>query len=92
MLDPSVSLALVSFVFVALRAVQQLNVVHDRWAWVIPTSAIMAMCEMSQLQNAIKSGWWSWVPLWLGGSTGCLLAMWAHRRARSGKGRGKAKC
>jgi len=75
-------IVLSSFLFVALRAFQQLNVMHHRVSWVIPTSALMSICEVTVLLGAVKSGWWSWVPMFIGGSSGCLCAMWAHRRWR----------
>lgn len=75
-------LLLCSLAFIALRSFQQLNVVHDRRLWVIPTSALMSICEVSAVLTVIRNGWWSWIPMWIGGSLGCLMAMAAHRRWR----------
>lgn len=74
---------LASFVFVFLKALQQLNVVHgNRW-WVLPTSFAMATCEVAVVANMAKFGWgWIIIPVGLGGGLGCLVAMEFHRRIR----------
>lgn len=72
------SIALPAFLFVGLRSIQQLNVMHHRISWVIPTSLCMALCEVTSLLNVIKGGWWSWVPMFAGGCSGCVLAMHLH--------------
>lgn len=77
-----IALLIASFCMVALRAFQQLNVMHDRRLWVPPTSFGMAIAEVSIVLSAIQQGWWSWVPMGIGGSVGCLLAMWLHGRMR----------
>ncbi len=72
-----------SFVFVLLKAFQQLNVVHDQTWWVMPTSFGMALCEVAVVANVASAGWGLIVmPIGLGGGLGCLLAMYLHRRFR----------
>lgn len=76
------SIAFPAFLFVGLRSIQQLNVMHHRIAWVIPTSLCMALCEVTSLLNVIKGGWWSWVPVFVGGCSGCVLGMHLHLMMR----------
>lgn len=76
------SVALPTFLFVGLRSIQQLNVMHHRITWVVPTSLCMALCEVTSLLNVIRGGWWSWVPMFVGGCAGCILAMLLHRELR----------
>lgn len=75
---------LASAAMVFLRAMQQLNVVHDRKRWVPPISLAMATCEAVVVVNYARAG----VELWLilstgtGAAIGCLAAMALHRRLR----------
>lgn len=72
-----------SFVFVSLKAWQQLNVVHHKVWWVLPTSMAMAACEVFVISAAARSGWgWIVIPVGLGGGLGCIAAMAIHRRVR----------
>jgi hypothetical protein len=72
-------------VFIAARAFQQLNVQHDRYWWVPPTTTTMAVCEVVSITSIVKSGsLWAIVPLAVGGTLGCWFAMWLHKRLRKG--------
>jgi hypothetical protein len=72
-----------SFVFVLLKAFQQLNVVHHQVWWIMPVSFGMATCEVMVVANVATAGWgWIVLPIGLGGGLGCLSAMWLHRRFR----------
>lgn len=75
-------IALASFAFIALRAFQQLNVMHNRAKWVVPTSTLMAITEVTIVLNMVQQGWWSWIPMGIGGGAGCLFAMYLHERLR----------
>lgn len=75
-------IAMASFIFVALKAFQQLNVMHDRTKWVLPTSLMMAFMEVSIIIGAISNGWTAAIPMGIGGGLGCLAAMNLHRRMR----------
>lgn len=78
-------LFLTSFAFVALRAFQQLNVQHDRYLWVPPTTALMAVCEVATITAVVRSNsMWAAVPMAIGGILGCWLSMRLHRRLRKG--------
>ena len=73
-----------SFLHVSLRAFQQLNVLHDRVAWVLPCSLLMGATEVFGVLLIVKSeSFLVFIPLGLGGAAGCLLAMFLHRRLRS---------
>lgn len=72
-----------SLVFIAMRAFQQLNVQHDRYMWVPPVTAMMALAEVLTITSIIKvSSLWAAVPLTLGGVLGCWFSMWLHKRMR----------
>ena len=73
-----------SFLFVALKAFQQLNVVHDQFLLVIPTSVGMAVCEVYVVANIALRGWhWPLVlAVGLGSGIGCVCSMWLHKRLR----------
>jgi len=75
-----------SLAFIALRAFQQLNVQHDRYLWVPPTTAMMALCEVASITTILKNPTlWAAVPMALGGVLGCWFSMYLHRRMRNGK-------
>lgn len=72
-----------SFAFVFLKAAQQLNVVHHKVWWVMPTSFAMAVCEVAVVANMAKFGWgWIVLPIGFGSGLGCIVAMNFHRRMR----------
>lgn len=69
-----------SFLFIATKAFQQLNVVHDQYLWVVPTSLLMAVCEVFVVANVAKSGWgWIVLPVGLGSGLGALASMIVHK-------------
>jgi uncharacterized membrane protein YfcA len=66
-----------------MRAFQQLNVQHDRYLWVPPVTALMALSEVLTVTSIIKvSSLWAALPLTLGGVLGCWFSMWLHKRMR----------
>lgn len=72
-----------AFVFVALKAAQQLNVVHHKVWWVLPVSFAMAVCEVFVVVQSVRAGWgWVVLPIGLGSGLGCLFSMYIHRRFR----------
>lgn len=76
-------LFLTSFAFVSLKAFQQLNVQHDRRLWIVPTSMLMALMEVTLIVGIVKSdSIYSAIPIGAGASLGCLVAMEVHRRLR----------
>ena len=75
-----------SFLFVGLKAAQQLNVVHDQYWLVVPTSVLMAVCEVYVVANIAHLGWHVSLVLsvGLGSGLGCVASMYLHRRLRRG--------
>lgn len=71
-----------SFLFIFLKAFQQLNVVHYKYWLVVPTSFTMAICEVYVMANVAQQGFhWSLVAaVGLGGGLGCICSMWVHKR------------
>lgn len=77
------SVFLSSFIFVALKSFQQLNVQHDRKWLVLPTSFLMAFVEVSIVLSVVRAqSLWTAIPLGAGAGLGCLFAMFLHRRIR----------
>lgn len=72
-----------SLLFIAMRAFQQLNVQHDRYLWVPPTTTLMAVCEVASITTIIQQATLlSAIPLAMGGVLGCWFSMWFHKRMR----------
>jgi len=77
------SSALASFVYVFLRAVQQLNVQGGHYYAVVPVSMAMGVGDVLLITLTIKAD-----SLWLGVSNGvaaglgCVLAMWLNSKRR----------
>lgn len=71
-----------SFVFIFLRAFQQLNVVHNKYLAVMPTSFFMACCEVYIISAIAIKGWDPLLVLAvsLGGGSGCMVSMFIHQR------------
>ncbi len=75
------------FVFVFFKSFQQLNVVHNNYVMVVPTSVAMAACEVFVIASIVKTGWgWIVLAVGLGGGLGALSAMVIHRRWRDRTG------
>lgn len=78
-----IELALVcvaSYVYVALRASQQLNVARGHYARVPIVSAGMALTEALVVVSIASRGLVVAVPLWIGGTLGCWSAMALYAR------------
>lgn len=71
-----------SLCFVSAKAFQQLNVQHDRYRWILPCSLVMGLMEVCGIWLVVKTSFWVFIPLGLGGATGCVLAMVVHKRMR----------
>lgn len=72
-----------SFIFIFLKAFQQLNVVHRQYLLVVPTSMAMSACEVAVIYLVAKQGWgWLVVATGLGGGLGCVAAMFLHKFTR----------
>lgn len=75
-----VALAAATFLFVALKSWQQLNVVHARYAAIVPTSFAMAVAEVTVVVGVVQHGLAAALPMGVGGAVGCCLSVWLHRR------------
>jgi len=70
-----------SFLFVALKSWQQLNVVHRVYWMILPTSMLMAICEVWVISNAARLGWGPIVlPIGIGAGLGSMFATWWHSK------------
>jgi len=71
-----------SFVYICLKAMQQINVVRDAQRWILPTSLGMTVCEFYIVGYIAAVG--PTVPgvlaIGIGSGLGCLLAMRIHRK------------
>lgn len=74
---------LAAYIGVALKAFQQLSVMHDRMLWVPPVSYGMALSEVLIIHAVAEYGI-GWIIFWIGtgGWMGALSSMWLHRRLR----------
>lgn len=73
-----------SFLYVMLKAWQQLNVVHDNFWWIFPTSVGMATAEVYTVHNILASGGsFSYIAaMGIGASFGSCVAMVLHKKMR----------
>lgn len=70
-----------TYVFVACKAFQQLNVMRSKYSWVMPTSIILAALEFYVITQVVVTGWGLIVlPIGLGGGLGCITSMYIHQR------------
>lgn len=68
-----------SFVFIFLKAWQNLNVVHKQYMWVLPTSMAMATCEVYVIATTARTGYgWIVLAIGLGAGLGCMASMYMH--------------
>ena len=74
-------LFITTFLAVALKAFQQLNVVGGHYSLIFPVSFLMAAMEVVIVLTLIKTpSYWAILPMGLGGSLGAMLSMYLHRR------------
>lgn len=75
-----------SFFYVALKAFQQLNVVHDEFKWVMPVSLGMAACEVTVVTSIVRTAdVWLVLCIGVGAGFGAMISMLLHRRMRNAK-------
>lgn len=72
----------ISMTYIYLKAWQQINVMKERYRWVMPVSFAMAICEVSVIGLVVAKSFWMFVPIGLGGGIGCMLAMKFNHRAK----------
>ena len=73
---------LASFVFIFIKAFQQRNVAFDHYAWIVPTSLLMAAAEVYVIANIATKGYSLWLVLsvGLGSGLGALSSVIVHKR------------
>lgn len=71
---------LVSFVYIYLKAWQQINVIRKQYRQIIPVSFMMALCEVSIVGLVVNTSFWLFIPIGAGASFGCLLSVWKNNR------------
>lgn len=73
-----------AFFNVALRSTQQLNVFHERYWWIPPTSYLMAIVEVGIVSLVAVRGFdWILVTcIGTGSGLGSVTATWLHKRLR----------
>lgn len=73
---------LASYLFVGLKAFQQLNVVRGLYRWIMPTSLAMAACEVYVVANIARMGVSFLLVLCIGvgAGLGAMTSMAAHGR------------
>lgn len=71
-------------VFIALKAFQQLSVVHDQYWLITPISVAMGFCEVYIIASVSKSGFSPLLALviGLGGAVGAMFSMYLHKKIR----------
>lgn len=74
----------VSFVYIFLKAWQQINVVTLRYGWVFPTSVCMGLCEVAIVLLVVKADTiFLGLANGVGSGFGAMLAMRLHQKLRS---------
>ncbi len=69
-----------SFFIVFLRAIQQKNVIHDRFKMAAITSYLIAIAEVAVVLIVVNTGWPAVPWVGTGGALGVTLAMYSNRR------------
>lgn len=69
----------VSFIYIAMKSWQQINVIKGRFFQVPFPSMGMAICEVSIISLVIKDSALIAIPIGIGGACGCWFTMWLNR-------------
>ena len=79
---------LANFMFIGLKAFQQLNVIHNNYVLVILTSHLLAFGEVFVIYTIAAQGYFLPLVLTIGvsGAAGCLFAMRFHNWFKKAKG------
>ena len=71
---------LISFCYIGLKSLQQLNVVQGRYVAVVPVSMMLAVAEVTIIATVVKTSLFISLPIGLGGGLGCCAAIYLNRR------------
>lgn len=78
-----IGIGVAQYCSIFLKAFQQQNVTHERYAWVLPTSFMLAFFELGVILAAVKLGTiWAFLSLGIGAGLGTISAMKFHRWLR----------
>lgn len=69
--------------YVTLRSLQQLNVVHGRYWWLLPMSMGMAFCDYYLINLVVKAGPSIILACGLGGASGAAIGITLDKYFRS---------
>lgn len=70
----------VTFIYIFLKATQQIHVIRKEYPWIVPTSVGMGLCEVSMVLLVVRAdSLWMGVCTGLAGGLGCMTAMWRKR-------------
>jgi hypothetical protein len=70
-----------SFLNIGLRSFQQLNVMHRKYACILPVSMLMAVCEAVILLKVVHNGLgWVVLAIGLGGGLGSITSTFLHTK------------
>lgn len=73
--------AFLTAIYVGLRSLQQLNVVHAKYWRILPTSLAMGIGDVALILIMVRADTlWIGVVNGLGGAIGCLAAIYLHKR------------
>jgi hypothetical protein len=88
MLQAALTIFFTSFGYVALKAFQQLNVVHDDRGFVLVTSLVMGICEVYLIGSYVRNGAGLLIGIasGVGAGLGCLTSMALRKRLLKGRG------
>lgn len=77
-----------SFLFVALKSAQQLNVMRSLYWWIPPTSLLMAVAEVFVIGQVAVQGWNPILVIAVGSGSGLgsVAATWLHNHYSQGAG------
>jgi len=70
----------VSFIYIYLKAWQQINVMHKNYKAVPLVSMLMALCEVLTIGLVVKTSFWMFIPIGIGGGLGCILSIKRNHR------------
>lgn len=78
----TITLFIASFIFIAFKSFQQLNVMKRNYIWIIPVSLVMAVCGVFEIAMVSHYGLGlaTVLPIGFGGGLGSITATYLHNR------------
>lgn len=79
-------LLFISYLYIAAKASQQLAVVNFHFKWVIPTSLLLAFCEVTTITTlVVYKSLWYFPFIGVGAGLGAITTMYFYKRNRDKK-------